>query len=446
MEIPKLGLIKPSIEDELEKLNNSYAVVRWNSQTLIMNDAFDVDGRRALTFMNKDGFFLWNENNIFWEETDNPNKPKKIKVARAWMESPLRRQFLNVVFEPNRKPDPSTYNLWSGYSFDPKPDAGKFDVFMDHIRVNVCGENDQHFKWIVGWMADIIQRPERKLGTALVLRGKMGVGKGVVFNHLGALIKKHYLSVQQTSQVTGRFNSHLADTLLLFLDEAFWGGNKEAEGVLKALVTEHNIPIEMKGRDIYQLKSYLRIGISTNNDWAVPTGLEDERRFAVFDVGDGCQQNKPYFMAMDKQLREGGYEALLHYLINYQYDPIEIGRIPRTEALLDQKLLSMPHEMKWWFNCLNDGKIGITKGGGWEVEIIRDDFYESYGVFCKQMNVRHPVVKNGLKKALNKRKIRFRQDKDRQAFDGWYYQILSLEECRKSFEEVIGHTIDWEKQ
>lgn len=445
MTVTQLKALQPSIEDKLLGLNESYAVVRWNSQTLIMNEIFDDEAqKKKISFLTKDGFLLWQLNNIFWDVSED-GKNKKLFVGKTWLEWINRRQFQEVVFFPNKTTSPDIYNLWRGFSFKPDPDAGKFDIFLDHLRVNICNEDEKNYQWLLGWMADLIQKPQRKLGTALVLRGKRGVGKGMVFKHLGALMHMHYLAVQKSEHVTGRFNGHLSDTILLFLDEAFWAGNKEAEGTLKSLITEDDVAIEMKGRDVYKIRSYIRIGMSTNNDWAVPAGLQDERRFAIFDVGTRCQQDRTYFSALEKQLKDGGYAALLHFLMNFEYDENLIAVIPKTGALLDQKLLSMSAEMRWWYNCLNDKRIAIVRGVGWEYEIERDRFYESYLNFCKTTNCRYPVGKGWLTRTLHKLKIQFKEEKDLQTTEGWFYKILPLEECRKSFEEVIGQSVEWEE-
>lgn len=439
-----LGVLQPSIEDRLGELNTSYAIVRWNSQTLIMHERFEDGGRRIISFLSKDSFLLWLKN-IFYFPTPAPGeKSRPINLGKVWLEWTKRRQFVEVLFSPNAVERAEVYNLWRGFSFEPDQNAGKFDIFLDHIRINVCNENPDHYHWVLGWMADLVQRPDRKLGTALVLRGEMGVGKSIVFRHLGALINVHYLSVQKTEHVTGRFNGHLADKLLVFLDEAFWAGNKEAESTLKTLVTEEDVTIEMKGKDLYRMRSYLRIGMSTNSDWSVPTGLQDERRFGIFDVGNGCKQNREYFAAMENQLNNGGYKGLLYFLLHYKYDPLEISKIPQTEALLDQKMYSIPEELRWWLNCLNEGKISAARGGSWELEIEHGSFYDSYLTYCKNMNVRRPLTNQWLVRTLNKRKLKFKEKASRQTTELRYYQILPLEDCRKSFEEMMGQPMQWE--
>ena len=52
------------------------------------------------------------------------------------------------------------------------------------------------------------------------------------------------------NQVVGRFNSHMKEALLVFANEAVWGGDKVAEGTLKAMITDRETAIEFKGKDI----------------------------------------------------------------------------------------------------------------------------------------------------------------------------------------------------
>ena len=100
-------------------------------------------------------------------------------------------------------------------------------------------------------MADAIQNPTDRPGVALVLKGKQGTGKGIFARGFGYLFGNHFLHLFHGSHLTGHFNSHLKDKLMIFADEAVWGGDKKAEGMLKGLITEPSIPIEMKGKDVF---------------------------------------------------------------------------------------------------------------------------------------------------------------------------------------------------
>src|SRR5581483_3130098 len=170
----------------------------------------------------------------------------------------------------------------------------KYKTFRDHLLQNVCGGDEQLFRWVFGFFAHIVQRPRERLGIALVLRGKRGVGKTKVGEVIGSLFPRHYFLVDDPRYVTGQFNAHMASCLLLQADEAVWAGDKSAEGRLKSLVTSAIHQIEAKGVDPIRLKNYIRLIMTSNEDWVVPAG-KDERRFAVFDVDDRCLQDIAYF-------------------------------------------------------------------------------------------------------------------------------------------------------
>jgi hypothetical protein len=165
---------------------------------------------------------------------------------------------------------------------------------------NVCNGNVECFKWVFGFFAHIVQRPRERIGVALVLRGKMGSGKTKVGEVFGSLFPRHYFLVDDPHYVTGNFNAHMASCLLLQADEAVWAGDKSAEGRIKGLITSPR-QIEAKGVDPITLPNYLRLVMTSNEEWVVPAG-KDERRFAVLDVGANCAQNHQYFKEMDEQL------------------------------------------------------------------------------------------------------------------------------------------------
>ena len=70
--------------------------------------------------------------------------------------------------------------------------------------------------------------------------------------------------------------------MLFQFEEAFWAGDKQAEGKLKLLITSKLHMIERKGYEPYMVGNYARIYITSNNDWVVPATV-DERRFAIFE-------------------------------------------------------------------------------------------------------------------------------------------------------------------
>src|SRR5262249_35243772 len=155
----------------------------------------------------------------------------------------------------------------------------------------------------------------------------------------------------------GSFNSHLKDVLVAYADEAL--GDKRHEGILKALITEDNLAIEFKGRDVIFLKNYMRLMVTSNNDWVVPAGLE-ARRFFILDIGRGKIQDRAYFGKIVSQMESGGRAALLHYLLHFDLSQIDLTKFPRTEALKETKILSMSPVQKFWYARLGAGSLNVT--------------------------------------------------------------------------------------
>ncbi|MBT4016457.1 MAG: hypothetical protein HOE62_00805, partial [Alphaproteobacteria bacterium] len=164
--------------------------------------------------------------------------------------------------------------------------------------------------------------------------------------------------------------------LFVQAEEAIWGGDKKAEGILKDTITGETTNIEKKGIDVITVRNFARLGITSNNNWVVPAGPE-ERRFFVLDVSDTHIQDKTYFMALYDQMENGGYEALLHYLENYDYSDIDLRAIPYTSALLEQKIYSLGPVAKFWYEALERGTIGPDEYS-WPDFVVKDDLRDSY--------------------------------------------------------------------
>lgn len=221
-----------------------------------------------------------------------------------------------------------------------------------------CGGDEATFAWVWGWFAQLVQRPGDKPGTALALRGEEGCGKSIVGEAVGKLLgARHYWQVASPRYVTGQFNSHLESCILLQADEAFWAGDKSAEGVLKDLITGKVRPVERKGVEPIQVANHTRPFVTSNNEWVVPAALR-QRRFTMLDVPDARVGDKAYFAAIHRQLNApGGYGALLRELLRFPADTDTLRTPLRTEALRDQQVRSLAIEVDWWLEVLRDGVL-----------------------------------------------------------------------------------------
>ena len=114
--------------------------------------------------------------------------------------------------------------------------------------------------------------------------------------------------------------------------------------------------LEYKGVDPIWIKNFIRLFVTSNSDWIVPAGFRD-RRWAIFDIGEDHMQDHAYFAAIDQEMDNGGREALLHYLLNFDLKQVDLRKVPKTAALLDQQIELMTPVQAWWFQTLMRGDL-----------------------------------------------------------------------------------------
>jgi len=301
-------------------------------------------------------------------------------LGKVWLEHwPKRRTFENVDFLPPGGPEtlsPGTLNLWRGWPARGEP--GSCRLFLKHVRDVICSGDEKIFRWVEAWMAHLVQRPFEKPGTAIVLRGTEGIGKGIFASALVKLCGAHGLHVTQPKQLTGNFNSHMASKLLVFADEVTWGGRRLEEGVLKAMITEESVLLEPKGVDAFPARSFCRVVVSSNNDWVVPAG-RTARRFLVLDVPNDRAGDFAYFDALVAEKDDGGLEALRVHLESLDLENAPNPRaIIGTAALRDQKVESLDPKGQWLLTILRNGALGGFSEKWPEKPVPANEVYESY--------------------------------------------------------------------
>jgi Family of unknown function (DUF5906) len=318
---------------------------------------------------------------------------------------------------------------------------------------NVARGNEQHYNWIIGWWAQIIQEPTVKPGTSLVIKGKQGTGKTIIGRLIGGgLLGRHYELVADQRWVIGQFNSHMAALLVLHADEAFWAGDKRAEGVLKNLVTGDKNQIEFKGKERILVANFMRLFITANHDWVVPADF-GERRPAVFDISEDHIRDYEYFAAIEHEWDYGGKEAMLHYLKNFDLKQVNLREIPRTAGLLEQIMATATPEQSWWHDTLVNGTLpfGVSE----QNTCPKRSLYRRYirhaqlrGVNRRQIEV---TIGMFLKKCVGPE---LQSDKkcDYDVLNrygqklkerGYLYSFPPLKVCRERFAKAIGQEVSW---
>lgn len=438
-----------AVDPLLAELNSRYAVIQNIGGKCRVVQEVETHGRMALTHITFGDFrnALCNRKKEYTFEDDNgKTQTKTVMLGDWWLHHPMRRQYERIIFEPG-KDEPGCYNLWHGYAVDAIP--GDCDLFLDHLRDNICSGDEDHYAYLIRWLARTVQRPDEPGHTAVVLRGRQGTGKSFFVEQFGALFGRHYLAVSNSKHLIGHFNAHLQDCIVLFGDEAFYAGDKKHSSVLKTLITESHITIERKGVDATPSKNCVHLLMASNEDWVVPAGFDD-RRFFVLDVSAERACDTAYFVAIKKQMDAGGREALLHYLLNLNIAGFEVRNVPKTEALQTQKTMSLDPEREWWFSILRNGRLS-EQHEDWTGEVLAKELQVSFYKAMRNnrsMKANESMLGNlllqmcgghaGLRKVRKSESAKIVDEAGHQITIArpMVYQVPSLEECRAIWNET----------
>lgn len=426
----------------IEEMNRTHAAIKMGGNCYVLEEIIcPTFNRPDFELLSTKGFkdFYCNQ----YVEIDG----KKQRLGEAWLGHTARKSYQGLTFNPKYTPE-GYYNIWRGFAVEPK--QGDCSLYLKHIEENIADGNKAVYDYIIAWMAHTVQHPDNLVGVAIVMKGSMGVGKGVYADEFGKLFGRHYMLLNDSGQLVGKFNGHMKDKCLLFADEAFWAGDKAAEGKLKSMITEPTITIEMKGKDAYSVKNNLHMIFATNNEWSAPAGPR-ERRFFVIEVGSKHEQDHPYFKAICDQMDNGGREALLHYLKNYDVSDINLRQFPQTTALRDAKLLTFSPAQKFWHHVLETGYLHPSKADGWGDGIIQTEhLHESYQKFVQDMGIKHKATDTELGMQLKNMLPKDGFKKDRltiPVYNGTArkncYVLPSLAECRLAFNIFVNTDMDW---
>jgi hypothetical protein len=356
--IRQISRAKEEVEEPwLRKLNDEHFVVlNYGGRCVVaVWDQENGDGLPQLSYQSTDAFTVRYQNIRVQVGTDRQSKPNTAELGKWWLNHPQRRQYRSVVFRPGREQTFNGYfNLWCGFGVEPVP--GDWSLMQRHIRDVLAAGDNESAEYILNWAAWAVQNPDKPAEVALVFRGGHGVGKGVFARSLAKLFGAHGKQVTAPSQFAGKFNAHLRNVCLLFVDEAMVPNDKAGTSIIKALLTEPELQIEGKGVDLVQALNHVKAVIVSNDGWVVPVDIGD-RRFAVFDVASSYKGDIEYFRPLYAQMEAGGYAAMLHDLLRRPLGNWHPRQIVETQARNDQKNATLTGFERIWLDMLRTGEL-----------------------------------------------------------------------------------------
>lgn len=437
-------------DPEIREMNAKYGIVTQGTKTMIVEKRIDPE---------EDSPLVWTSKEVLRDRyrarrvllPKGANEKTEVPLADYWLGNGKADHYRRIDFNPELPPggNGSTYNIWTGFAVSPAP--GDWSRLQDHIAHNICRADPELNEWLLNWLALGVQKPGSVIGTAPVLSGLPGIGKGVLAHAYGSLWGRHYATITQESHVSGRFNAHLFGRRFIFIDEGMWGGNRQDAGTIKTRITEPYIMLEAKGIDPIKLRNRTIYMISSNEASIVPADIAD-RRWQIFEVGDRNREDHVYFRALAKQLDEGGREAMLYDLLNRD---LTMGPDPRrtikTAGLFEQILRAQGAEFRYVFQILDDGVLpqpdapgngpGTTTIGAMHAQLRAS---QPNGGFVQSRNLGRYL--NGIFSDLKTvQSGNFIEGHGAQAVRSrsTRYRFPPLAQCRRDFERFVGQAVPW---
>ena len=324
-----------------------------------------------------------------------PDNTKRIKKSDIWLNAPGRVTFEDSAFLPGEPPESGrVFNLWRGWAA--KPDAAaSCRHWLYHLYEYIAAGDRGAYDWILDWMADLVQNPAQKPGTALIMLSGQRSGKNSLVTMLSRMIGlRYYHEMSQTRQITTQFNSFLQQCLLLFANEAMMAGDPRSAPVLRALVADPIFHLDHKHAHAQTATNATRVIMASNNAHVIDRALDDAR-YTVLEVKNPRKtlDAKAYRLHFDNlwaEINGNGADALLHFLMGRTYEPWTVRSCYETAAGESQTLASIHPVLVWWKRCLDGGQIvlddvervltdmGLEQGGTWPVWISKAALADSF--------------------------------------------------------------------
>lgn len=242
--------------------------------------------------------------------------------------------------------DPQVFSYFRGYDYKKLDEVREelIQPFLNHVHDVIADGNDEVYKYILVWIASILQKPNFKTGTALVILGKQGTGKNTFFTDIICKLMARYANENITSidSVIGKFNAVLENKKLLILNELqSIDSNKYLNSdALKSVITDKSININQKNEPERLCENVANFIMVSNND--IPIKIESsDRRYVVSKTSDKYKGDFEYFERLSDSFTPEFYENLFTFFMTMNVGDYNLRKLPNTEAKETIKEASM---------------------------------------------------------------------------------------------------------
>ncbi len=195
--------------------------------------------------------------------------------------------------------------------------------------------NSQDRKFVIEWLADIIQNPERRPMWSVVLTGDQGSGKSLMFRLVSAALGfRHTVELSQYAPAFEKFSEVLSDHLLVSFDDAV--SNRDTYQKLKQVITRKSMSVELKGIQKRVVREvYARILICSNSPRPLSIEEGDRRLYVAEPVlhKESKEESAAFFVKFNDWLDEPSTPTIIyHWLKTVDLSDFVPGSTIQTQA------------------------------------------------------------------------------------------------------------------
>lgn len=351
------------------------------------------------------------------EGVNAKGEPTMIPFIDKWTEDADRLEFSSMDFYPYNK-DPSkcpenVHNTFTGFeratatTFDDE----KMTLFVDeYLRPLLMGltsnfiEAVEHLIKLIAWK---IQYPDRLNGIVIVLKGYEGGGKDTLLKILSKLLGARFVfGTDKCKTAVGDFNGAIENKLIIQFNEQKNKDGNEFTDNIKFLATAETIPIQRKGKEIYDVRNCAMLVVFSNNNNPVVVG-DTNRRFFVNNSNDaniGAVRKVEFFEPLYENLKdEKMLNSLFKWFTEMDLTGFNASKFPISKVQEAMRQNSIHPLKKYFYKTLTNNFTHCN-----DYKRIGDDKKHVYIKTCDLLNdVREYVDKLGLEKSwINDKNLR----------------------------------------
>ena len=283
------------------------------------------------------------------------SKPKPYSLWNVFMDHQLKFTVKALKFYSD---DKQVFSYFRGYDYKQLDEVKKevIEPFLNHVKDVIANGNDDIYKYILIWIASILQKPNFKTGTALVILGNQGTGKNVFTNVICKLMARYANeNVTSIESVVGKFNAVLENKKLIILNELqSIDSNKFLNSdALKSIITDRAININQKNEPERKCENVCNFMMVSNND--IPIKIEaTDRRYLVTKTSDARRGDFDYFDRLCDSFTPEFYEHLFTFFMMMDVSKTNLRKIPSTDAKETIKEASLSSYELFARECYNE--------------------------------------------------------------------------------------------